>query len=376
MLNLIFAEYKKIFSDFGAILILVVAVFLYAFFYPLPYLNEIVKKTPIVVIDDDMTSLSRGLIRSFKQNDLIKVQELKNYFNTSKSDIYDRSVSAIVRIPKDFAKNIYSQKNTQVSVYADASYFLVYRQAFLGLVSSIKTLNAKIEVKKLLAQKQSLKTAMILRDPMPLKVNYLFNPTQGYLTYIFPSVMILILQQTLLIGMGLVRASGQIKHRPKSKEAPIKIFIAKFLAYYFLYMGYLMAYFYPIYNVYDFVLRGHFWDIFAFGSLFLFSSVPLAMLLSYMFRHRESSMQFLLFTSIIVLFLTGFVWPKEAISPILYYPSLLIPATNAIMGFARINQMGASIFDCLQEATILLTTGIIYTKLAYHVLKKDLKKSA
>ncbi len=373
MLRLILTEYKKIFTDFGALLILFVAVFLYALFYPLPYLNEVVKKTPIIVVDDDRSSLSRMLIRSFKQNDLLLVKEASNQLEAGK--IYSREVRAIVRIGKDFARKIYSNKQTSVDLYIDASYFLIYKQVFTGLAQSIKTLGAQIEIKKLLAKNQALNTAMVLRDPMPLKVNYLFNPVQGYLSYIVPSVLILIIQQTLIIGIGLVMASNKHEGKYESKQniSPLKILTAKILAYYFLYMGYLMVYFYVVYRMFDLVLRGHFWDIFIFSSLFLIAAISLGILLSSLFKHRESSMQFLLFSSILALFLAGFVWPQEAISPLLYYPSLSIPSTSAILGFMRINQMGASLQECASEAINLLVLAIVYTGAAFYMCKRRLK---
>ena len=39
---------------------------------------------------------------------------------------------------------------------------------------------------------------------MPLTAVPLFNPEGGYATYVFPAAFVLILQQTLLMGVGLL----------------------------------------------------------------------------------------------------------------------------------------------------------------------------
>jgi ABC-2 type transport system permease protein len=46
--------------------------------------------------------------------------------------------------------------------------------------------------------------AMRARRPVGLGLQPLFNATSGYAIYVVPAVMVLILQQTLLIGVGMV----------------------------------------------------------------------------------------------------------------------------------------------------------------------------
>src|SRR5260370_4468546 len=49
--------------------------------------------------------------------------------------------------------------------------------------------------------------AVAATAPMPLTAEPLFNPQGGYATYVLPAAFILILQQTLLIGVGLLGTS-------------------------------------------------------------------------------------------------------------------------------------------------------------------------
>ena len=44
-------------------------------------------------------------------------------------------------------------------------------------------------------------------DPLPLTTVTLFNPQAGYATYVLPAAFVLILQQTLLMGIGLLATS-------------------------------------------------------------------------------------------------------------------------------------------------------------------------
>ncbi len=58
-----FAEWKLFYTDPAAILLLVVAGVLYAFYYPTPYIYQTVSKVPVAVVDLDNTAMSRDLIR-------------------------------------------------------------------------------------------------------------------------------------------------------------------------------------------------------------------------------------------------------------------------------------------------------------------------
>ena len=71
-------------------------------------------------------------------------------------------------------------------------------------IKQFATVSAGIQVRRFQARGWSADKAMIDRSPLNLVSRSLFNPTMGYATYIVPGVLILILQQTMLIGIGMI----------------------------------------------------------------------------------------------------------------------------------------------------------------------------
>ena len=73
------AEWKLFYTDAAAVLLLVVAGVLYAFYYPMPYKYQTVSKIPVAVVDMDHSKLSRELVQmaekymneTFKRYDFI-----------------------------------------------------------------------------------------------------------------------------------------------------------------------------------------------------------------------------------------------------------------------------------------------------------------
>jgi ABC-2 type transport system permease protein len=95
-----------------------------------------------------------------------------------------------------------------------------------------------------------------------------------------------------------------------------------------------------------------------------------------LFKHRESSMMILLFSSIPFIFLSGFSWPVESMPTWLQYFSELIPSTPGIKGFLALTQKGAHFSDVFVHWQHLWILSISYFLTSTLFLKILLKKQA
>lgn len=76
----------------------------------------------------------------------------------------------------------------------------------------------------------------------------------------------------------------------------------------------------------------------------------------------------LVFTSVILLFISGVSWPKENIPAFWRALGCLFPSTPGIQGFIRINTSGATLSEVANEYQLLwiqtgiyfITAGLIY----------------
>ena len=50
------------------------------------------------------------------------------------------------------------------------------------------------------------------RNPVPTTISMLYNPIGGYGSYVMPGIIIVIIQQTLLVGIGMIGGSSSEKH--------------------------------------------------------------------------------------------------------------------------------------------------------------------
>jgi len=373
------AEYRRIFSDPGAVLILVGALVLYAFFYPIPYRAQVLKEVPIVVVDQDQSDLSRRLVRMVDAHDLTRVVAQAAGMAEAEAAVRAGSAGGVVVIPAEFERRLRRGEQAFVMAYTDASYFLIYRQALTGILEATGTLSAGVEVRRLMAEGMPADRAMKARDPLPLLMRPLFNPAEGYDAYVVPAVLVLILQQTLLVGLGLVRGTARERNVaargsvfPQASSPPagtdpsaIASLVGKTAAYYTLYLAHALFYFGIVYRLYGFPERADALTLFRFATPFLLSVIFLGLALRALFRTREMALQVLLFTSLPALFLSGFAWPVEALPRWLATFAKALPSTSAIPGFLRLTQMGATLQDVRVEWLMLWSLCGVYFAAAW-----------
>lgn len=145
-------EYGSIFTDAGVILVLVLALLIYSTLYSLAYGTQVLRNVPIGVIDMSNTSTSRQLINTFNAGPNVYVAYEPGDMDEAKHLFYDREIYGVVYIPSDYEEKLLGGQQAVVSLYVDASYFLMYRQAFQELVSGIGTTGAMVEFQRLIAK--------------------------------------------------------------------------------------------------------------------------------------------------------------------------------------------------------------------------------
>ena len=375
-------EYKKIFSDGGTIMLFMIAIIIYPILYSLAYNNELVKDVPIAVVDENHSDLSRQLTRMIDASDEVEVKYRISDFQTAKKLFREGKIYGIVNISEDFNKKILRFESAHVSVYADASYMVIYKQILTSATYSIGTMSAGIEIQRRMAKGQSLKVAYYERDPLPIETYSLYNPKGGYATYVLPSVLLLILQQTLLLGIGLL--GGTVKEFSKEhylipigikKGGALSIVIGKALAYFTLYLVNALFVLVIVFRIFNLPMRASYFEMFVFITPFLFAVIFMGMTLAALFKHRESSMMILLFTSIPFVFLSGFSWPVESMPMWIRWLSEIVPSTPGIKGFLALTQKGAPFADVFGYWQHLWLLTIIYFGTASLLVKIITKRA-
>lgn len=202
------SEYRHIFNDGGVVLVLVLAFLIYSTLYSLAYAPEVLRNVPIGVVDESKTSASRDLELLFDAGPNTYIAYNPTSMLEAEELFFARKIYGIVYIPRDYEKQLMLGGQAVVSVYVDASNFLMYRQVFQEVVSGVTLTGAEVEFRRLISRGASIPAAQSTSNPILYKSENLFNPYLGYGSFIMPAIFMVIIQQTLLIGIGISAVRG------------------------------------------------------------------------------------------------------------------------------------------------------------------------
>ncbi len=366
MLTICRIELKRVLTLKPAFSVLVVAAMIYAVLYPQPYRTEALRHVPIAVVDLDGTDSSRDLARRIDASPDVAVGGVFPDRPSAEREVYARNLSGLLVIPKYFERDLLHGRQSPIALYADASYFLIYQRISGGVSAVAKTMGATIETARLVAADVDPRTAAAATDPMPFTAVPLFNPQGGYATYILPAAFILIMQQTLLIGVGLLGTyrNEAIGTGPAASIGPVAVVMGKLLAY--LIMEVVIAPFYLIVipYLYNIPRLGTPLSIFVFALPFVLAVSALGLVIASLFRSPLTVQLVSAALGIPFLFLAGFSWPTEAIPPFLHAIATVLPSTSAINGIVATAQLGAPLHDVRLPFLTLWILAVLYTIIA------------
>jgi ABC-2 type transport system permease protein len=370
-------EFRCIFTLKPAFSVMVLGTAFYALFYPQPYLNEALRNVPIAVVDRDGTQSSRDFARRVDATPDVAITEDLPDLASAEREVFARRVDGILVIPQYFERELLHGRPSPVALYADASYFLIYQRVAGAVAAVARTVGAEIETARLIAIGVDPAIAAVAPDPMPLTAVPLFNPEGGYATYVLPAAFVLILQQTLLMGVGLLTTlpgadpgEGETRRR---RPSPLAIIAGKLLAYLALEAVILPAYLIVLPYWYGLPRLGGMLPILIFAVPFVLAVAGLGFVVAGIFR-RPVRVQLILAAAGLPLFMVaGFSWPAEAIPPVIRLVSYLVPSTSAIAGFVKLSQLGAPLSAVSSELLTLCALALFYNLIALWYVAREAK---
>lgn len=359
-------EIRRVLGDSGAFGLIVMAPVLYAALYPQPYIGQLIRKVPVAVVDADNSDISRRLVMELDADEAIRVALRPTTLAEAREALDRREVFGILGIPQGTEREVLKGNPARVSAHVDAAYFLLYNRTAQGFAEAAGKLSADLAGGGARSDGSLARNSLNRVSPVEILNQPLFNPTGGYASYIVPAAFILILQQTLLMGVATL---GGVAHERGGRGAirrrggPVAV-IGQGLAHLALSIPAYALYLVLLPRFYGFSYSANILDLIVFAIPFVLSISFLGQFIGAGFRHRETAVLLLIALGLPLFFLVGIAWPPEAIPPILQRLSLAIPSTSGISGFVRLDQMGADFADVAPAwHRLWLLTGI-YAALA------------
>lgn len=373
-------ELKNVLKDQGVLMFLVIVPLAYPLLYSWIYNNEVTREVQVAVVDMSHSHTSREFTRMLDASPDTKVAARCKSLEEAKERVGRGEAYGVVYFPQDFQTKLNRMEQTHVGVYCDMSLMLAYKAIFQTCTAIQGNLNSRIQIEltgNATAREDELTTRPLDFDEVPM-----FNNTAGYGNFIIPGVLILIIQQTLLLGVGMAAGTARERNNygflvPANKHyrGVMRIVWGKSLAYFMIYivMGtYLLC---AVPYMFNFISLVSWKSLMPFILPYLLACIFFSMTISVLMRYRENVMLLVVFSSVPLLFMSGVSWPQSNIPSFWQGVSWLFPSTFSIRGYVRMNSMGATLEDISTEYHALWIQTVVYFVLAHEVYRFQIGKA-
>jgi ABC-2 type transport system permease protein len=314
-----------------------------------------VKHVPMVVVDQDRSTASRELIRTFAASPYFTVVALVENENQIAPFLESGGAWLALSIPAAYGQTVGSGRQAVVQVVADGTDANSTNMA-VGYASNLVGNYA-----------QQLLAARLPGGRLPggivANVRVWFNPQLESRFFMIPGVLaiLLIVMTTVLASMGIVREKelGTLEQLNVTPLRRRQLILGKLLPYALIGMVDVFL----VVGVARFWFRvpflGSFWLLFGLSMVFLLSTLGLGLLVSTLSNNQQQAMMTAAFFFLVPqIYLSGFVFPVENMPAVIQPLSYFIPLTYYLTIVRGIFLKGVGMEVLWPQALALLGWGL------------------
>ena len=374
--TVIFREWRSISTNAAILLVLMGGIFAYGLLYNLMYAPNLVRKTPVAIVDNSHSALSREYIRLLNATPQASVYALTPNYLEAKEWLKQSKVDGILYLPADFDTRVGRGEQSVFTVYASTDAFLNFKNLQEASSRVMLAVNDAHRAERAVFLPPQGLLAVASSAPVNVSGTALYNYTEGYGSYLIPAVMIVIIFQTLLMVIGMVTGEEYPKGKMVGKHKKLtwlqalynisgRTFVYVMLYFIFaLFLLGLLPHFFSIPNI------GNGRDIITMMIPFLLGTSFFGLTASRYFTDSEAPLLMIAFFSVGYIFLSGVSYPLELMPWYWQAAHYVVPAAPAVLAFVKLNSMGGTLADIRPEMITLWIQVIVYFLLSLWVFKK------
>jgi len=350
---------------------------LYGILIGFVYSKGKVTDLPIIVVDEDQSSMSAKMIEMMQDNEILHIASLQ--FDSANIDrlMIEKEAACVVLIPKNFEKDLLTKKYPEVTTIVNTANVLTANYASGALQVVLGTLKAGTQIETL--RKQGTPENLLMSQYEPFKTTFIkkYNRSTNYMYFLLPGVLFTVFQQVLLLGLALSFAAefekGTFTSLVKQAQNTFQLIAVKVIPYllmsfvvWIMYWGFSRMFYFPLMENVGALT-------FAAG-IFVLAVCFIGILVSILIPNQLKATEILMVVATPSFMISGFTWPLSQMPIWVQYFSNMIPLTHFLQVYRILIVEGGS-FDMIFKYLISMSIiAIVCFVLSYIALKIKINK--
>jgi ABC-2 type transport system permease protein len=332
--------------------------------------NFEMKKAELIIIDHDLSEMSRNLTATFRGNDFFRVTEQTFNIAEAEAELNKGHAGAILVIPVDFERMAVRREAPELQLLIDA----VDGNKAQLIAGYCQAVTAGF------SQKIIIQTTGPSGAGRPAGIdiieNFWYNPRLDYKWFMAPGILAILVTAIgiFMTGLNLVREkeAGTIEQINVTPVRKSQFILAKLIPFWFIALfdlsfGLLIARL-----LFNLPIEGSLWVLFGMTSIYLIGILGLGLFISTL-ADTQQQMLFLTFFFILIFILMGGIFtPVESMPGWAQWINRL----NPVYYFMRVLRMvilkGSGFQDMVTEMISMLVLGICFVTLAIRRYRKTI----
>ena len=371
LLSLIRKEFIQIVRDPRILLIMFIMPIVMLFLLGYAATND-VRNVPTAIFDQDHSATARDLISAFRAADYFQFAFDVDSVEEMKRLIDNGQVRAGLIIPPDYQRRLLAHEQAQVAFVIDGSDPTIAGTA-LSAATLIGQMKATTVMRAALEQRAMGSVALA---PVEVRTQVWYNPDLVSAYFMIPGLIGIILQflAVLLTSTAIVRERerGTIEQLIITPIRSWELIVGKLLPYVLIAFFDLLEVLIIGTLVFNMPINGSVPLLLLLAGLFLVTTLGIGLLISTIAKTQFEAMLLAVFSSLPMMFLSGFFFPLAAMPPFLQLISYLIPLRYFLIIVRAILIKGVGLSAVMNEVLALIVFGFVVMGIAVLRFRKRL----
>lgn len=305
-----------------------------------------------VVLNNDISAESSALLDSFTNSQYFDIDYSASSLDQVRGFIDRGDAKVGIIIPPEYSNDIRSGRTAQIQLVIDGSDPTTAQTILSSAGAVVQSLSVEIVSQSLGAQ---------MPQPLDLRSRVWYNPDMSSVYFNVPGLIGVILQTVtlMLTSFSIVRERerGTLEQLIVTPITKMELMIGKIIPYIILgFVDIVLALGLSIFW-FRVPVSGSIALLLMFSVVFLFSALGMGLLISTVSKSQLQAMQLSMFMIMPNILLSGYMFPREAMSAPIYAISNLFPLTFFLDVLRGIILKGNGFGDLVFEFFVLLAFG-------------------